>query len=43
MLLFDTLNDLGAIWSTVFVIIGDKLGLCKTMADSKPVTAAVLG
>ena len=35
-------NDLGATWSTVLVIIGDKLGLYKAMADSKPVTAAEL-
>ena len=28
-------NDLGATESTVLVIIGDKLGLCKAMADSK--------
>lgn len=35
-------NDLGATWSTVLVIIGDKLGLYKAMADFKPVTAAEL-
>jgi SAM-dependent methyltransferase len=35
-------NDLGATWSTVLVIIGDKLGLYKAMADSKPVTVAEL-
>ena len=35
-------NDLGATWSTVLVIIGDKLGLYKAMADSKPVTPAEL-
>ena len=35
-------NDLGATSSTVLVIIGDKLGLYKAMADSKPVTAAEL-
>jgi SAM-dependent methyltransferase len=35
-------NDLGATWSTVLVIIGDKLGLYKAMADSKPITAAEL-
>ena len=33
-------NDLGATESTVLVIIGDKLGLYKAMADSKPVTTA---
>ena len=31
-------NDLDAIESTVLVIIGDKLGLYKAIADSKPVT-----
>lgn len=36
------INDLGAAWSTVLVIIGDKLGLYKAMADSKPITAAEL-
>ena len=35
-------NDLGATESTVLVIIGDKLGLYKAMADSKPVTPAEL-
>jgi hypothetical protein len=35
-------NDLGATWSTVLVIIGDKLGLYKAMANSKPVTPAEL-
>jgi hypothetical protein len=35
-------NDLGATSSTVLVIIGDKLGLYKAMADSKPVIAAEL-
>jgi Rv2258c-like winged HTH domain len=35
-------NDLGATSSTILVIIGDKLGLYKAMADSKPVTAAEL-
>src|SRR5215212_10057202 len=35
-------NDLGATWSTVLVIIGDKLGLYKAMADSKPITAVEL-
>lgn len=35
-------NDLGATSSTVLVIIGDKLGLYKAMADSKPVTPAEL-
>ena len=32
-------NDLGATWSTVLVIIGDKLGLYKAMADSKPISS----
>src|SRR3954466_3042415 len=36
------INDLGATESTVLVIIGDKLGLYKAMADSKPVTPAEL-
>ena len=31
-------NDLGATWSSVLVIIGDKLGLYKAMADSNPVS-----
>jgi SAM-dependent methyltransferase len=31
-------NDLGATWSSVLVIIGDKLGLYKAMADSRPVS-----
>jgi ubiquinone/menaquinone biosynthesis C-methylase UbiE len=35
-------NDLGATESTVLVIIGDKLGLYKAMADSKPVTPVEL-
>ena len=35
-------NDLGATWSTILVIIGDKLGLYKAMADSKPITAVEL-
>lgn len=35
-------NDLGATWSAVLVIIGDKLGLYKAMADSKPISAAEL-
>jgi hypothetical protein len=35
-------NDIGATWSTVLVIIGDKLGLYKAMADSKPVSAEEL-
>ncbi len=35
-------NDLGATWSTVLVIIGDKLGLYKAMADSKPITSEEL-
>ena len=35
-------NDLGATSSTVLVIIGDKLGLYKAMADSKPVTSTEL-
>ena len=35
-------NDLGATSSTVLGIIGDKLGLYKAMADSKPVTPAEL-
>jgi len=35
-------NYLGATSSTILVIIGDKLGLCKAMADSKPVTPAEL-
>ncbi|HKG70348.1 MAG TPA: hypothetical protein VKA87_00555 [Nitrososphaeraceae archaeon] len=35
-------NDLDATWSTVLVIIGDKLRLYKAMADSKPVTPAEL-
>src|SRR5918995_7297997 len=35
-------NDLGATFSTVLVIIGDKLGLYKAMADSKPVSAVEL-
>ena len=38
----NVLNDLGATWSTVLVIIGDKLGLYKAMADSKPITAEEL-
>jgi hypothetical protein len=33
-------NDLGATESTVLVIIGDKLGLYKAMADSKLITPA---
>jgi len=33
-------NDLDATWSTVLVIIGDKLRLYKAMADSKPITPA---
>jgi len=35
-------TDIGATWSTVLVIIGDKLGLYKTMANSKPVSAEEL-
>jgi HSP20 family molecular chaperone IbpA len=35
-------NDLGATWSTVLVIIGNKLGLYKAMADSRPVSAEEL-
>jgi hypothetical protein len=35
-------NDLGATWSTALVIIGDKLGLYKAMADSRPVSAEEL-
>ena len=35
-------NDLGATWSTVLVIIGDKLGLYKAMADSKPINSEEL-
>src|ERR671914_1170447 len=35
-------NDLGATWSSVLVIIGDKLGLYKAMADSKPIGSEVL-
>jgi hypothetical protein len=35
-------NDLGGTWSTVLVIIGDKLGLYKAIADSKPVSAVEL-
>ena len=35
-------NDLGATWSTVLVIIGDKLGLYKAMADSKPISSEQL-
>jgi hypothetical protein len=35
-------NDLGATESTVLVLIRDKLGLYKAMADSKPVTPAEL-
>lgn len=35
-------NDLGATWSTVLVIIGDKLGLYKAMSDSKPITSTEL-
>jgi SAM-dependent methyltransferase len=38
----NVINDLGATWSTVLVIIGDKLGLYKAMADSKPITAEEL-
>jgi SAM-dependent methyltransferase len=38
----NVLNDLGATWSTVLVIIGDKLGLYKAMADSKPIAAEEL-
>lgn len=38
----NVLNDIGATWSTVLVIIGDKLGLYKAMADSKPITAVEL-
>jgi|ERR671910_3657594 hypothetical protein len=35
-------NDLGATSSTVLVIIGDKLGLYKAMADSKPISSEEL-
>ena len=35
-------NNLRATESTVLVIIGDKLGPYKAMADSKPVTPAEL-
>lgn len=35
-------NDLGATWSSVLVIIGDKLGLYKAMSDSNPITAEEL-
>src|SRR5918999_2596535 len=35
-------DDLGATWSTVLVIIGDKLGLYKAMADSKPISSEEL-
>lgn len=35
-------NDLGATFSTVLVIIGDKLGLYKAIADSKPVSPVEL-
>jgi hypothetical protein len=35
-------NDLDATWSTILVIIGDKLGLYKAMADSKPISTAEL-
>jgi 2-polyprenyl-3-methyl-5-hydroxy-6-metoxy-1,4-benzoquinol methylase len=35
-------DDLGATSSTVLVIIGDKLGLYKAMADSKPITSEEL-
>ena len=35
-------NDHSATESTVLVIIGDKLGLCKAMADSKPATPTEL-
>jgi hypothetical protein len=31
-------NDLGATWSSVLVIIGDKLGLYRAMADSKAIS-----
>ena len=30
----NVINDLGATWNNVLVIIGDKLGLYKAMADS---------
>jgi hypothetical protein len=35
-------NDLGATWSSVLVIIGDKLGLYKAMADSEPISSEEL-
>jgi hypothetical protein len=35
-------NDLGATSSTVLVIIGDKLGLYKAMADSEPISSEEL-
>lgn len=35
-------NDLGATWISVLVIIGDKLGLYKAMANSKPITVEEL-
>ena len=38
----NVINDLGATWSSVLVIIGDKLGLYKAMADSKPIIAEEL-
>lgn len=35
----NVVKDLGATLSTVLVIVGDKLGLYKAMADSKPISS----
>jgi SAM-dependent methyltransferase len=35
-------GDMGAALTAALVVVGDKLGLYRAMADSKPVTAAVL-
>ena len=35
-------GDLGATMTAVMVLIGDKLGLYKAMADGKPVTSVDL-
>ena len=35
-------NELGAAWSASLVIIGDKLGLYRAMADSRPITSQEL-
>jgi len=36
------IDELGGAWSVSMVIIGDKLGLYKAMADSRPITSQEL-